>query len=103
MRRFSSLQVLAAALLLASLANAFPHEDMNMDMDMDMHMGSSHNETASKPVSDDDGPTSYFAYKEHVGSIYAHIILMVLGWCFILPIGKSFHTHNVDKATDPAG
>ncbi|KAL1988384.1 hypothetical protein VTN96DRAFT_10067 [Rasamsonia emersonii] len=83
MRRISSLQVLAAALLLASLANAFPHEGMDMNMDMDM--GSSHNETASKPASD-EGPTSYFAYKEHVGTIFAHIILMVLGWCFILPI-----------------
>ncbi|KAL5340572.1 hypothetical protein BJX70DRAFT_101128 [Aspergillus crustosus] len=32
-----------------------------------------------------DGPMSYFAYGQHSGTIVAHIALMVLAWCFVLP------------------
>lgn len=31
---------------------------------------------------------TYFAHTGHVATIYAHIILMVLAWVFVLPIGK---------------
>jgi hypothetical protein len=90
MRGISSLQVLAAALLLASLTAGLPHEgadSMDMNMDVDMDMGATHNETMTTTVTE-DGPMSYFAYPEHGSAILAHIILMVVAWCFILPIGK---------------
>lgn len=80
MRHQSTL--LAAAFLLLSLAAARPdgsHESMGGGMDM------SSKDTMSKP--EDDWELSYFAYGEHSGSIMAHIVLEVLAWCFVLPVG----------------
>jgi hypothetical protein len=77
-------------LFLASLATAIPHgDDESMDMGMDMHMVTD----APKPTTtamhaNTDGMMSYFAYTKHSSAIIAHIVLMVLGWCFILPVGK---------------
>lgn len=34
------------------------------------------------------GPQSYFQYGEHNSFLVAHILLMTIGWIFILPIGK---------------
>ncbi|KAL3480645.1 hypothetical protein BJX99DRAFT_219969 [Aspergillus californicus] len=75
-----------AALLLASLASALAHgDDHEMDMgdmgDMDM---TSH-EPAQTQTSD-NSPMSYFAHGKHTGWIVAHIVLMVVAWCFVLPI-----------------
>lgn len=76
----------AAAWLLVSVADALPHGD-NDSMDMDMNTGA-HTEPESNPGSSDDSPMSYFAHGKHSGTIMAHIALMVLAWCFILPIGE---------------
>ena len=68
--------------------------DMSMDMDMDMSMDMAHSAptpTASPGTS--DGPMSYFAYGKHSSSVIAHIALMVVAWCFVLPVGES---RNVD-------
>jgi hypothetical protein len=78
----TSLRLLAAAFLLLSLAAARPdgsHESMDGGMDM------SSKDTMSKP--EDDWELSYWAYGEHSGSITAHIVLEVLAWCFVLPVG----------------
>lgn len=79
-----------AAFLLASLANAIPHGDDHSDMDMSMDMsGHGHNATAQPSTEPaEDSPMSYFAYGKHSGTIIAHIGLMVLAWCFILPAGE---------------
>ncbi|KAJ5544556.1 hypothetical protein N7461_006860 [Penicillium sp. DV-2018c] len=78
-------------LALASLATAIPHGDddsmdmgNHMDMDMDMHAG--HNVTATTPSAVSEGPMSYFAYSKHSSAIIAHVALMILGWCFVLPV-----------------
>ncbi|KAL2865531.1 Ytp1 family protein [Aspergillus lucknowensis] len=76
-----------AALLLASLASALAHGDdheMDMSMDMDMDMGSSHS-NHTQTEANDNSPMSYFAYGKHTGWIVAHIALMVIAWCFVLP------------------
>ncbi|KAL5355182.1 hypothetical protein BJX96DRAFT_3256 [Aspergillus floccosus] len=85
----------AAAFLLASIASALPHgDDESMDMggmdmgDMDMH--ASHPEHESHADASGDSPMSYFAYGKHSGTIMAHIALMVLAWCFVLPIAVMF-------------
>ncbi|KAJ6170979.1 hypothetical protein N7470_000046 [Penicillium chermesinum] len=59
-------QVAFATLFLASAAIAHGDEPMDMDMDMDMHA------TAS-------------ACGKHSSTIMAHVALMILGWCFVLP------------------
>lgn len=67
--------------------------DMGMggDMNMDMGTATSHAQpSASSPVVE-NSPMSYFAYGKHSGTIMAHIALMVLAWCFVLPIGKNQH------------
>ncbi|RJE20861.1 integral membrane protein [Aspergillus sclerotialis] len=80
----------AAAWLLVSAANALPHgDDDSMDMDKDMNMDShSGQDQASEAFQ--NSPMSYFAYGKHSGTIVAHIALMVLAWCFVLPIAVMF-------------
>ncbi|OJJ08843.1 hypothetical protein ASPVEDRAFT_145055 [Aspergillus versicolor CBS 583.65] len=57
-----------------------------MDMNMDLHSISSAAPTASaSPTSPSESPTSYFSYGEHSTTILAHIVLMILAWCFVLP------------------
>ncbi|CAL5874403.1 uncharacterized protein PFLUO_LOCUS8699 [Penicillium psychrofluorescens] len=89
MRHILSRAAFAAAFLLASLATALPHGDdeaMNMDMDMEMSMASTAPmATATAAKTHSDAAMSYFAYSKHSGTIIAHIALMVLGWCLVLP------------------
>lgn len=101
MRRTLHMILLATALSIASIVNALPHgddEDMQMDGGMDMSdMGMPHSTqpvpqpTLYSPISTSDAPMSYFAYGKHSDTIIAHIALMVLAWCFVLPAGKAIH------------
>lgn len=76
-------------LFLASLATAIPHgDDESMDMGMDMNAGNASQPTTTATQATTNGPMSYFAYSKHSSAIIAHIALMVLGWCFVLPVGK---------------
>jgi hypothetical protein len=88
MLRAASRAALAASVLLVSIANALPHgDDESMEMDMGMNMGDT---AKSEPHRDanDESPMSYFAYSKHSGAILAHIALMIIAWCFVLPTGK---------------
>ncbi|KAK4642022.1 hypothetical protein QC761_506050 [Podospora bellae-mahoneyi] len=40
---------------------------------------------ADKPLPEDQYPLTYFAHPDHKAAIYGHIVLMVLGWMFVLP------------------
>lgn len=97
MKQVTSSTVLAAALLLVSLANALPHdehESMDMSTDMKMDGGMGMNQTlAAEAPNDSTAVMSYFSYGKHTGSILTHIILMVLAWCFVLPVGKIPRSH----------
>lgn len=42
-----------------------------------------------------ESATSYFAYGEHSGTILAHIGLMILAWCFVLPAGNTFNSASI--------
>lgn len=79
--------------LLVALAAAHD-DDESMDTGMNMNMHS--NTTVAAPNAtahvDNEGPMSYFAYGKHSSTILAHIALMILGWCFVLPAGKQFQT-----------
>ena len=85
-----------AAFLLATVANALPHGDdhsmdANMGMDMDMNIDMGHGAAATPEPSaepEDNSPMSYFAYGQYPGTIIAHIALMILAWCFVLPAGE---------------
>jgi len=78
-----------AIALLSNLPTAIAHgHDENTSMDMD---GAAHTSPAfSSPTS--IGVTkplgSYFQYGEHSGLMVAHILLMTLGWVFVLPVGR---------------
>lgn len=88
MRQRSSLAVSAAALLVvAAVTTAAAHEHHEMDMDMDMDMAGMTPSAASQDAAE-NGPMSYFAYGKHSSTILAHIVLMVIAWCFALPTGK---------------
>lgn len=94
MRPIVTRAALAAVFLVASLATALPHgDDEHMDMDMDMHMnhGAETSSTTPQPTASapaTSSPMSYFVYEKHSGTIMAHIALMIVGWCFILPAGE---------------
>lgn len=79
-----------AAVSLASLAIAHGDDDsMDMDMGMSMDMHAPPSTTSptpfATPTASSEGPMSYFAYGKHSSTITAHIALMILGWCFVLP------------------
>ncbi|TPX25517.1 hypothetical protein DIZ76_010972 [Coccidioides immitis] len=78
--------------LLSFGVNAQPHgnEHGSMDMHSGMPAGASPSMSTSAKVAEPSGPISYFAHGEHFGVILGHIVLMVLAWFFILPIGVMF-------------
>jgi len=98
MRKFEKSLALAGVVLLGLLPLAIAHGhdgDGDGEMAMDMSMGEASvprptihsNLTAEVP-----GPPSYFQYGEHSGLIVAHILLMTIGWVFVLPIGECWES-----------
>ena len=89
----SALRLLALAAIVAALpavlAHGGGHEDAGaMDMDMDMGGGGDGAAEHEPEPEIDPSTMSYFSYPEHAASIYAHIVLMTLGWVVVLPICK---------------
>ncbi|KAA8649770.1 hypothetical protein EYZ11_001688 [Aspergillus tanneri] len=80
---------IAVSFLFASVASAIPHgDDHSMDMGTGMDMNGTKQET--QPEASDESPMSYFAYGKYSGTIMAHITLMVIAWCFALPVAVMF-------------
>lgn len=75
-------RALAVAAALALAPSVIAHGDDDTE---GMKMGE-----ADKPLPEDQYPPTYFAFDEHKAAIYGHIGLMVLGWVFVLPVGKIF-------------
>lgn len=73
------LSLLAA---LAVLPFVFAHGDEHDSMNMGGHAESG----AAAPTS--ETPLSYFNHPEYKGWMYAHILLMIVGWTIILPISE---------------
>jgi len=93
MWRNNSITLLAAAVLLISITNGLPHDDHDpTDMTVDMGSKMNHSGGMLETIPDGEKPKmmSYFAYQKSVGTIVAHIILMVLAWGFVLPIAVMF-------------
>ncbi|ORY60726.1 uncharacterized protein BCR38DRAFT_348666 [Pseudomassariella vexata] len=79
------LTALAAVAVVGTLPTVLAHgDDGGMDMDMDISAG---DEAKPDP---DSYPQTYFSYAAHAGVMYAHIILMVISWVLVLPIGLMF-------------
>ena len=78
-----------------SIAYAPPQSDPHKHHDDDMGMGIGmdgmsaeqhhHNATDDEPISPEQ--MSYWLWPEHRGLLYAHILLMVISWGFLLPVG----------------
>ena len=77
--------------------------DMDMGMSMDMHAATNTSSSTLRISSNisHEGPTSYFIYGKHSGTIIAHIALMILGWCFVLPAGKRFSRQVFESRLTP--
>lgn len=93
----SSLRLLASLALVGLVVPAvLAHggEAENMDMDM-----GGANSPAEPPADAEYAPT-YFALKEHTAAIYGHIALMVIGWVFMLPVGKASKTLTPQEAVE---
>ena len=82
--------ILTAAILLGFISSAVAHgHDENEDMNMDM--GGMPISRPTIPIATDAAmaePASYFQLTEHTGLMFAHILLMTIGWVFVLPIGE---------------
>lgn len=76
-------------LLLTVGVAAQPHGNEHGSMGMHGNMGSANGPlaNATAKAAESSGPISYFAHGEHFGAILTHIVLMVLAWFFILPVG----------------
>ena len=64
---------------------------MDMDINMDMGGGAAKTEPSASPSASaepDNSPMSYFAYGQYPMTIIAHIAVMILAWCFVLPAGE---------------
>ena len=65
------------------------HTDMDMD-DMDGMGGMGHSGHPHPPIVDGSispEEMSYWLWPEHRGLLYAHVIIMVISWGFLLPVG----------------
>ena len=62
-------------------------DDMGMDMGMDGmgHEEHQHNATDDGPIPPEQ--MSYWLWPEHRGLLYTHILLMLISWGFLLPVG----------------
>jgi len=76
---------------LLPLAVAHGHDG---DMAMDMNIGKGEPSIVRPTIPSEPSnlantePLSYFQYGEHSGLMFAHILLMTIGWVFVLPIGE---------------
>ena len=84
--------ILAGALLLGVIPSVVAHgHGETENMSMDMGGMSSAKPTIASVVNDTMiEPASYFQLTEHAGLMFAHILLMTIGWVFVLPIGEYF-------------
>ena len=85
---FSTKSTAAAVLLhLSALAAAHGHDS---NMDMGMTKGNTSAPAHSSFIADHVwNMPSYVGLGDHTGSMWAHIILMVAAWFFVLPLGES--------------
>jgi hypothetical protein len=94
MKPLSERRTLTTTILLfglASLALAHGHDDGEMlSSGGDSGLNeAAHTASFIDPDSPDMGPPNYFRHSEHSGLMLAHIVLMSVGWIFILPLGMS--------------
>lgn len=83
MPRGRILTLATAALLLEALPLVVAHgTDHNDGMDM----GGMPEAPATNPEAH-TRPMSYWSYSEHASLVYVHILLMVMGWTIVLPVG----------------
>lgn len=79
----------AAVLLLGSRTTALlPGDDESTDMGKQIYMSINMTQPTTAAHTSKDLPTKYFFFEKYSSAITAHITLLVLGWCFVLPIGK---------------
>ena len=84
----SSFKRVVVTLLLASTTVVLAHgHDNHAGEAADMEFVPSPTSTASMNSSS-ASPQSYFTYPASRGLIWGHVILMIIAWLFVLPIGK---------------
>lgn len=82
--------IFTGVVLLGFISSVAAHgDDEHGDMSMDLGgMSDSRPTIATATNGTMAEPASYFQLTEHTGLMFAHILLMTLGWVFVLPIGE---------------
>ncbi|KAA8566256.1 hypothetical protein EYC84_008856 [Monilinia fructicola] len=70
----------------ASLISAHGDDEPGMDMGMQMSSAATATAAAAMNYTVEAESLSYFQHSEHGGLMVAHIVLMTIGWVFVLPI-----------------
>lgn len=94
-----TLPLAGAALLLAALPLALAHGDNDEGDKGGMDMGGMPGVPTAQGHSHME-PASYWALKEGFGMILAHVALMIIAWCFVLPVGRCPEVAEFLAATD---
>jgi hypothetical protein len=79
----------AGLLLWASLGNAHDHGDIDsMEMSTPSMASARPIIATSSAAAASHTPETYFRYEGSAGLMYAHIVLMIMAWMFVLPFGE---------------
>ena len=73
-----------ASILLSLVLGVLGHAEDEMAA----HGGQSHDQETSGPY-----PMTYFTLGDHQFAMQAHVVLMILSWIIVLPIGNSSSIH----------
>lgn len=82
------------------------YDDGYNDMDMDMGMPGMEEEEQDEHEHHDAEPAdgsippeemSYWLWPEHRGLLYTHILVMIVAWGFVLPVGTHLLTHPMSN------
>ena len=74
--------MLPGVVLLGLIFSVVAH---SQDEYMDQEMGGLSEVMANSTMAE---PGNYFQLTEHTGLMFAHILLMTVGWVFVLPVGE---------------
>lgn len=73
--------------MLLCLSVVYAHDEHEQEHSPHSH---EHMDHASAPATGGDEKPNYFTFPEHRGLLYGHILMICVGWIFVMPVGEYF-------------